>query len=91
MSAPVPTLDSSGIASWTVGDVTPVNWVIEQCLADGHTLQYYNRSFFLDGTSTSFDCAAIWMAKGMYVVLYGVDVDNNLILLPSISATPLAY
>jgi len=91
MSAPVPAIDEFGTVTWTIGDVTPYNWVIEQGLSDGRTLVYYNRSFFMDGIVTSFDAAALWLAKGLHIRLYGVDVDNNVILLPSISVDPLTY
>lgn len=91
MSAPVVSIDSTGLITWTIGDVTPVYWGVELCLVDGNKLSFYNQKAYMDGSETSFDAAAEWWGKGMYAQLYGMDVDNNMILLPSISATPLSY
>lgn len=91
MSAPEVSIDSFGFVTWTIGDVTPAYWGLEMCLVDGKRLKFYNQNLVLDGAETSFDAAAEWWGIGMYITLYGLGSDNQLILLPSISATPLSY
>jgi hypothetical protein len=88
MSAPVISIDSAGMLTWSA-DVAPNIWVIDQCLADGTTLTAYNRTIFLGGDATSYDASSL--PKGLYMRLCGADGEINLILLPSISATPLTY
>jgi len=88
MSAPVISIDSAGMMTWTA-NVSPDLWVIDQCLADGTTLMAYNRTIYLGGDATSYDCSAL--PKGIHMRLLGTDGTLNLILLPSISANPLTY
>ena len=89
MSAPVISFDSAGMLTWTIGDVAPNIWIIDQCLADGTTLTAFNRTIYLGGDATSYDGSSL--PKGLHVRLCGTDGELNLTLLPSISENPLTY
>lgn len=89
MSSPAISIDEFGLCTWTNPATPPYQWVIEQRGSD--KLSYYKQTYVINGTDESFDASANWLYKGLYVVLFGVDDQDNLILTPSISSTVLIY
>lgn len=89
MSSPTISIDEFGLCTWTNPETPPYQWVIEQTL--NLQLSYYKKSYVIPGSEESFDAPASWLYKGLYVVLFGVDQEDNLILTPSISSTVLIY
>jgi hypothetical protein len=86
MSAPIITVDSNGIAQWTMGTVQPAYWIIEICYPDGSTSNYFRYNVYIDGASTSFDVYSLYWNGGLNLALIGLDSNSNVILGRSLSS-----
>lgn len=75
---------TNGIVSWT-SSTTPAFWLLEQCFSDG---TYGLNGCIIDGAESSYDPQGTFKT-GYNLRIWGLDSNENLILLPFISTDVL--
>lgn len=88
-SAPLVTVDGSGVLHWTNPATPPSEWILEVTFADGSPASYVDLSNNVGGTNTSFDAHGAGWPGGYCVKMSGVDGDGNLIIAPTTSVQTL--
>lgn len=87
MSAPLPTFDSAGNASWTNPSTPPTSWLVECVYQDGTFAGYADATNMIAGGLTSFQAHTAGWPGGYCLKLSGVDSHQNLIIAPTVSTT----
>ena len=86
-SAPFPTIDATGVVSWTNPASPPAQWVLETRLYDASSSSTYQYNTQIAGSNTAFDAYSASWPGGMRVVIFGVDADGNETFAPTVSNT----
>jgi hypothetical protein len=85
-SAPACYIDASGVLNWTNPGSPPATWWAELRLPDGSTSCQYAQAASAAGGANYVDLFGASFIGNCPVVLFGVDVNGNVIFTPTRAA-----
>jgi hypothetical protein len=84
-SAPVITIDSSGVAHWSTVGFSVYQWVLQNCFDDGTPDMAFSYTTEVLSPGSSYDCHGNGWGGNYRVKLYGQDANQNVIYSPTLS------
>jgi hypothetical protein len=83
--APTPSIDATGTVTWTNPAVPPAYWSLSSAFETGEFTNFLTYQTNVLGTVNTWDAFSDGCLGGLRLALTGLDVNDNIILNPTLS------